>query len=199
MYLIGDIHGRFVEYFEVIKDLEESIQLGDFGLGFGNRNFGDDYYKEEVKKYPNHKFIRGNHDNPQVCNSMPNCLGDFGYIEKLDLFYVAGAYSIDRHIRIEGVDWWKEEELDYATFQKVVDLYEQVKPSIVISHDCPMDVIPYMSGKPIRNSTSSNLNYLFYKHQPKKWYFGHHHLSKDLLIEKTNFICLDIFEIKKIS
>jgi len=204
MYLIGDIHGRFVEYFEIIEELEiikpksESIQLGDLGLGFGIRNFGDDYYKYEIKKYPKHKFIRGNHDNPEVCNSVSNCLGDYGYIKKLDLFYIAGAYSIDQHLRTEGRDWWKEEELTYSQFEKVIKLYKKKKPKIVISHDCPATCIPYLGAIPINNSTSSAFKFMFEEYQPETWVFAHHHKSRDFVIEKTNFICLDTLEIKEI-
>lgn len=42
MYLIGDIHGRFKDYFRLINILpknEKSIQLGDTGIGFPQINY----------------------------------------------------------------------------------------------------------------------------------------------------------------
>lgn len=33
MILIGDVHGKYGQYLNIIKNHEESIQLGDFGFG----------------------------------------------------------------------------------------------------------------------------------------------------------------------
>ena len=57
----------------------------------------------------NHKFIRGNHDDPQACREHPYWIKD-GLIEN-DIMYIGGAWSIDREYRTEGVSWWRDEEL----------------------------------------------------------------------------------------
>ena len=58
MLIIGDVHGKINEYLQLIKNRKHSIQLGDFGVGF-----------VDIPELPiNHRFIRGNHDNPELLN-----------------------------------------------------------------------------------------------------------------------------------
>ena len=102
--LVGDVHGKFHRYEKLIKDCDASIQVGDFGVGFFYI-FGDHRVPmanppyDSIKK-GNHRFIRGNHDNPDVCRRQSYWIPD-GTIEDHVLF-VGGAHSIDRHIRTEG-------------------------------------------------------------------------------------------------
>jgi len=42
---------------------------------------------------PEHKFIRGNHDDPKFCREHPNYLGNFGYLPDDELFFVSGAQT----------------------------------------------------------------------------------------------------------
>jgi hypothetical protein len=40
---------------------------------------------------PEHKFLRGNHDDPKLCGKHPNYLGEYGYLPDDELFFVSGA------------------------------------------------------------------------------------------------------------
>jgi hypothetical protein len=111
----------------------------------------------------------------------------------VSFFYLRGAYSIDRDKRILGVSYWDQEEISYPTAMAAMDLYEAVKPRIVLSHDCPSCVAARM-GIPVseRNATRTLLQSLFEIHQPSLWIYGHHHRDFTVELNGTEFRCLPI-------
>lgn len=174
------------------KNTEMSIILGDVGIGFAFDDFSslpviDDLF-----------FIRGNHDNPKICKEHPNYLGDFGYIDRLDMFFISGAWSIDQHHRTEDIDWWADEELSLYQLEKAVILYETVKPKYVISHDAPLDVVKYLIpnhyklGKTNRTQRALDMMWNKCDWRPNHWFFGHYHISRTDFIEKTKVSCIGI-------
>jgi Icc-related predicted phosphoesterase len=181
MRFIGDVHGKFDDYLDVIAPVAESIQVGDFGAGF----------KPLLEVDMNHRFIRGNHDSPEVCKVSPNWIPDGSFDGKI--FYVGGARSIDAHMRRIGIDWWDDEELSYEKWNTVFDYYEQVQPAIVVSHDAPNDIVlnlfPHINKE--RSKTSMGLQTLLNIFEPKLWIFGHYHVTIDWSIRNTRFICLN--------
>lgn len=191
MWFIGDIHGRFDDYFSVIKklDMDSSLQLGDFGLGFPN--------KEDPKEWNlNHKFIRGNHDNPRICREHPNYLGDYGYLLEQDMYYISGAWSIDASARVEGLNIWKDEELRYDELSKVVEEVKETKPRIIVSHDCPSSIRGELFGfdRFYDTKTGQAFTSIFDSYQPTWWIFGHYHRGKQKRINGTHFVCLQELE-----
>ena len=198
MFFIGDVHGEFVEYKNILDSLPKnsvSIQLGDMGLGFSK--LFDKYYPEN---FPNAYFIRGNHDNPKKCSEYKNYLGDYGYNTNLGVFYISGAFSIDRAFRTEDIDWWKIEELSYFEFNKMIEMYKEIKPDVVISHDCPSIVYHHVvKGDFKNNSTSSALSCAFGEHQPKVWIFAHHHQNVEFVHKETQFYCVDSLNVLEIE
>ena len=70
---IGDVHGKYGRYETILKNSDlPTIQVGDMGVGFFHRDyegtlrpFANPPYDKMVAG--NHRFIRGNHDNPYVC------------------------------------------------------------------------------------------------------------------------------------
>lgn len=196
LYLIGDIHGMISEYYlPIISKLENpSIQVGDVGHGMY------DIRLPEVPKQ--HRFIRGNHDNPELCAKHPNYLGNFGYIKEWDLFYVSGAptppWALGNFLL--GISWWPEEELEMEDCNAALRLYEEVRPRIVVSHTCPQ--IAHIRIMNIKrhathgvNKTAALLQAMFESHAPSMWYFGHYHESRKFNIYKTHFQCLDEAEV----
>lgn len=180
--IIGDVHGRIQDYYAVADDADLSIQIGDMGLGFRGVS---------LEPNPAHRFFRGNHDSPQACRDHPNYMGDWGYDEAFDLFWFAGADSIDRYIRREGVSWWRDEELSVQEFQEALDLYERVRPSVVLSHDGPQDFVATLFGIRDRSRTRQALQAAYELWQPRLWAFGHHHSPRDFVTrEDTRFVCL---------
>ena len=197
--LIGDIHGHWHEYHQLTKDIEyPSIQLGDFGIGFNGNQ-----WEERVVEYHTsgqHRFIRGNHDHPTTCKvAMPGYIQD-GTIEN-GVMFIGGARSFDWQCRTEGVDWWRDEELTYRELDTLISKYEEVKPRVMITHDCPTLAAYYMfikEGNAVAGSnlqltrTAEALQAMFELHQPENWYFGHWHETKTMKINGTTFQCLGI-------
>ena len=199
MLFIGDTHGKFRPLRKICAAVapKKCIQLGDMGLGFGM-----DY---DFPNCENLSFIRGNHDSPKVCRNTSSFLGDFGYLEKEDIFFVSGAFSVDKRFRTIGRDWWEDEELSYEQWERVHKLYEEHKPKIVITHGCPYRMISSICGNPIRSITATGLDALLNIHQPEIWVFAHFHIFKTITEEKTLFVALGELDVwdsdtrKKIS
>ena len=190
---IGDIHGALMLYRTLIANFDGmTIQVGDFGLGFGK-----DRSLPTIKGNDNW-FIRGNHDNPEVCQQHPNYLGDFGYMEDQELFWAGGAESIDQELRTEGVDWWRNEQLTYAQFNEAIQLYEDKKPKIVVTHDCPIDVKTGLIRPMYKNdewsATQQALQMMFQIYAPDLWVFGHYHPRQVTsgYVGGTKFVCIPI-------
>jgi hypothetical protein len=173
-----------------------SIQVGDFGIGFGNNFWHEEVVGKWMKDNPNHRFIRGNHDNPAICKTMPGYIED-GTVEG-DVMYIGGAWSIDHAYRTEGRDWWRDEELSIMEFDRIAKIYEEVKPRVVITHDCPTAVAWEMfiskglslSTSQIKTRTGEYLQFMFEQHKPELWFFGHWHETLTQNILGTEFHCL---------
>jgi hypothetical protein len=216
MYLIGDIHGRFHDYFALLAGLNgTSTQLGDHGWGFPDRPPYDDVDLAQR----GHTFFEGNHDNQSVCSEKANYLGRVGY--RAPVFFIGGGYSIDRFQRTPGVDWWPDEQIDEATLARALDLYKEIKPRIVISHDAPTcaaeTFLKYMISKEredkgyesgyyrskLNGVTLSHMSKwmerMLLAHQPETWVFAHFHSSLDFKIEHcdTQFSVLNELEVRE--
>jgi Icc-related predicted phosphoesterase len=178
----------------MVSEVERSIQVGDFGVGFGG-----DYWHNQANELlqGNHRFIRGNHDDPARCKSMNNYIAD-GTVED-DMMFVGGAWSIDYAWRTEGITWWPDEELSIEEFNRVIDIFNVVRPNIMVTHDAPMIAAQTMfinSGlamfhKPlIPTRTGQALQAMYEIHQPKLWLYGHWHTTIETKIGDTTFICV---------
>lgn len=198
--IVGDIHGKIYDYqaYSLAGWNGPSIQVGDFGIGFAG-----DYWHESVAEWqqanPQHRFIRGNHDNPAQCKTMPGYIND-GVIEN-DVMYIGGAWSIDWAYRREGFDWWKDEELSIEQLNRMYDIYVTVKPRVMITHDAPTDVTYEMfvqsglaiggsNAKKIQTRTGQAFQAMFDAHQPEFWAFGHWHHTMQYKGGRTIFQCI---------
>lgn len=187
--IIGDVHGKTGIFENVIKDAEYSLQLGDFGFRTAwkwlNANCNPD----------NHKILLGNHEEfPHITS---HSIGHYGMhnLAGMEFFFVRGAFSVDKRFRTENVSWWAEEELSFKDLMDALDIYTQVKPDIMITHDCPGNVYGVswdLFKRPwIPNRTSQVLQEMFERHQPKLWIFGHWHLNVATYIKSCFFIGLN--------
>jgi len=189
MRIIGDVHGKIKKYKRIIEDPSYSVQLGDMG------------FKKEYKRLDhsedsrNHRFIMGNHDD---YDNIPEAsLGDFGYsclLGGMTFFFARGAESVDKRYRTSGVDWWDKEEMDIPTGQKALYLYEKTMPTVMLTHDCPLEILSYFvtnSAKERGSRTNQLLQRMFEIHQPMVWFFGHHHQTRSFHLKGTMFQCLD--------
>jgi hypothetical protein len=214
--LIGDVHGRISRppkvrqrnvrdqfprspyqaredqrrtYLGLIQQCTYSIQVGDLGLDYSQLSAVDPAF---------HRVIAGNHDNlPELS---PHFLGDFGThsiplrSSAFDLFFVRGAQSIDIGSRTEGLNWWPHEELTDAQMEAAWGAYRSSKPQLVISHDCPTELVSHVATiatcfEPSR--TNALLQTCLMEHAPSLWIFGHHHRNWSYQHPcGTKFVCL---------
>jgi len=177
---IGDVHGKMDQYLKLIDGVESSVQVGDFGAGFVPLpELGDQ-----------HRFIRGNHDSPEICRSHPGWIRDGAYDG--ECLYIGGAWSIDQQRRTAGINWWPDEELTILEFENIILSAERLCPQTIISHDCPSNVVGQLFGlRPIQTRTQQALDVVLDVCEPKLWIFGHWHQDVDMMINGTRFICLD--------
>jgi len=177
---IGDVHGKFEFYWTIVEKCDESIQVGDMGAGF-----------RTLPKVPmTHRFIRGNHDSPEVCKADPHWIPD-GKVEN-GMMFIGGAWSIDQEWRIPGISWWEDEELSYREFEGLIDKYERVKPEVMVTHDCPTIMAKQVHSHHFDDNsrTREALDTMFEIHCPDLWIFGHHHVSMKGKAGSTDFIAL---------
>lgn len=197
---IGDVHGKFERYKKTIKGVKRSLQVGDFGVGFYNpmteKPYSNPPYDHMARG--EHYFIRGNHDNPNTCKRHPFWIKDGGSaFGRNDIFCIGGALSIDKDRRTEGYDWWHDEELSYAQLCSLMDVYEIVKPKIVVSHECPESVIAricHTQGKfkyDIPSVTRRCFDNFLEIHKPDLWIHGHWHLSAHTMYKGVEVISLN--------
>lgn len=205
MTFIGDLHGKYRQYERIISTCRNSIQVGDMGVGFfyGSLEWPRAAPNPSYDKMINgdHRFIRGNHDNPSVCRRHSQWIPD-GHVEG-DMMFVGGGLSIDRSQRTEGLDWWPDEELSTPELHTIVDLYIKTKPRIMVTHECPesvADIMMAISGRrklDFPSRTRQALQSMFEIHQPDRWIYGHWHVSFDQVIEGTRFVCLNELEARE--
>ena len=221
MRAIGDTHEKVEIYSKLIQGVDKSLQVGDLGLQRAH-----DWVLANVDT-ANHKTVFGNHDYyPYVERehsmghfSYDETTGIFTIrgAKTRDIkgtkwtlvFNEDGTKAIDPDTgkpakkleyfeRIEGVDLFEhDEQLNHQQFADAIDLFEKVKPSVVVSHDCPLDAAialfnPWDGG---RSFTTQGLQACFEIHQPDLWIFGHWHRSKDEKIGGTRFVCLAELEV----
>jgi Calcineurin-like phosphoesterase superfamily domain len=184
---IGDTHAQFPSYLKLVDFPHPTIQVGDFGLGFG---------KPAPEVGPKDRFIRGNHDNPDLCKENSQWIpdGTWEYLTSGEkIMYVGGALSIDRHWRKEGVNWWNEEELTISELYQIIDKYEDAKPQVMVSHDSPENIagILFMGyiKRDFHSRTRQALQSMLDVHQPALWVFGHWHMNRTQKINNTLFVC----------
>ena len=192
--LIGDLHGKYEKYHRILSREEENpytLQIGDFGFKYDTLRNVD---------HTKHLILPGNHDNYDTCYNYKHFLPDFGYMinfNGIDFFYYRGANSIDKQYRTIGIDWWDNEEVKIENFMKARELYRDIKPNIMVTHDCPQDIAMQMlkpGQRVYENMTGWALQELLNIHQPKLWFFGHWHVSRTIQHGDTKFICLNELE-----
>lgn len=202
---IGDVHGKYRPYRELIRGVPRSIQVGDMGVGFlkwphGTPSLNPPY---DAMREGDHRFIRGNHDNPGACKRHTQYIPD-GTVEN-DMMFIGGAVSIDKAYRIEGYSYWSDEELSLAELNQMVDIYATVRPRIMVTHECPEEVSKVLCERAgwakfeIGSRTRQAFQSMFETHKPELWIHGHWHLSMDHVVDGTRFICLAELEYKDID
>lgn len=206
---IGDVHGKTDQYQKKLRQQyggQSTFQIGDMGIGFQ----GTPGLHRDIMDGGDHRWIRGNHDDPQKCRESIGYAGDYGWDPRKNLFWLAGAFSIDYMYRVPGKSWWADEELSYPDLVNAIQLYEKVKPKYVATHEAPTEAatwlltqaVPGFRGEKLRcgdSRTSVALQQMFNFHQPEEWVFGHYHIDKSFLWKGTKFTCVNELSVYTIT
>jgi len=211
MIIIGDVHSKYYEYYDLVKNQKSSFQLGDFGFESSWNKLNYSGLDSNV-----HKVGQGNHDpHALLSKDMPYWTGRFGkqLVDNINMYWIGGALSIDLVYRVGDwlsrernpiyKTWWSNEQLDLFEMEACKKEFLQEKPRIVVSHTCPSSIISsfthnksgnimdhYGWGTSYNDITSQFLQLLWEKHQPEIWLFGHLHHNINVTLNGTNFICL---------
>ena len=196
MKAIGDVHGKFDRYLELIHDPNSTlptIQVGDFGIFTSETREA----LEPLIAPTRHFVIRGNHDNLSELSKMKNIFVPDGTMIYNTLF-IGGASSIDRNLRTAGVDWWPDEQLTHKTTQEILAKIKENDPTVVISHDAPHRIVQEMFGVDSYDNTRMYLDDIYMNCQPDLWIFGHWHKRQRMVKQHpkfrhrdTTFVCLE--------
>ena len=158
IYLVGDTHGDNSYLSEKIEELPKDslvIHVGDFGVGFPEIEWAE--LRAALQEHGSCKLwvIRGNHDDPSkwpcsdfLSDGLENVelISDFSYrkINNLIWFFVGGAVSIDRYLRIKGKDWWPDEIV------KNDPTIHYKKCNVLITHTSPKKCYPHDSKENLK-------------------------------------------------
>ena len=203
--LIADVHGKYDKYLKLTEKHPYTVQIGDFGFNY-------DVLKGINAEY--HRMFFGNHDNYDLMESVidsDHCLGDFGIRELngVKFFFIRGAWSIDgewrrKNIYRLGKTWWEEEELLTKQLEIAINEYTVAKPDIVLSHECPLEIVQYVTNPQftrefgysgiIKTRTNQALQACLDIHRPSLLVFGHYHKNWNSVINGTEFRCLNELE-----
>ena len=208
LYITGDTHGNFdrilkwTETANLNKDKDFLFILGDFGYIWDNKrtSFEKDNL-DFISCLPfTTLFIDGNHENHERLNSMRVVNFSGGKAHKVydsiyhlmrgqvyeiagkRIFTFGGASSIDKHLRTEGISWWKEEEFNYHEANTAYENLNKVgwEVDYVLTHSAPFSIRDklFESNKP--SSTERMLEAMLRNIKFKRWYFGHYHIDKKM-------------------
>lgn len=213
LYVTGDTHGDldfqkildWTEATKLNKDKDYLVILGDFGYVWENKR--DNYEKEKldfISCLPfTTLFIDGNHENHRRLNAMRvvNFMGGKAHkvydsiyhlmrgqvyeIAGKRIFTFGGASSIDKHLRTDGVSWWKEEEFNYREANTAYDNLNKINWEVdyVLTHSAPLSIRDKLFEgnnlyKP--SATERLLEAILRNIKFKRWYFGHYHIDKNM-------------------
>lgn len=135
IYFTGDTHGWYGDHClegrlkRLPEDAEKLIILGDFGVLWDSRFMGSNIAAIQKNKPAEVEilFVAGNHENYDIIKKLPQeekfdsevgVVGHKIYHLKTGNFYningqnyavFGGGLSIDKHLRREGISWWKDE------------------------------------------------------------------------------------------
>ncbi len=229
IYFVGDIHGEFRDLANRIdaRNISDSslIQVGDFRLGFGNRNEEELALKtlNKTLKAGNNLLyvIRGNHDDPSYFEKWQKIgnirlVPDYSILELegYTLFLTGGSVSVDRLQRREGKGYWKDEMFRYEKSKLEFALSQVQKIDIVVTHSAPGEFWPYETSELVksyakrdtsliadltkdREMHSELLEYFTSKFSPSHWYYGHFHAAMTNQYKDLMYFALGEAEIRE--
>jgi predicted phosphodiesterase len=215
IYITGDTHGTidlaklYKRNFKKEGELGENdyvIICGDFGFIWDGDKRDDGRLRHWEQKRYTVLFVDGNHENFEALNKYhvedwhggkvhvirKNVLhlmrGQVFNISGNKFFTFGGALSTDQIQRIEGRDWWKEEEASYKEIHDALSVLDKHNWEVdyVLTHAAPEKIVLNRISKivnlyKLESSTERFLDEVYSNLKFKHWFCGHYHLDVDLL------------------
>ncbi|MFI3141330.1 MAG: metallophosphoesterase [Clostridia bacterium] len=207
---------------KTLTQTDKLIICGDFGYVWSGSDEEEKFLDYMAKKPYQILFIDGNHENfsllngsypvQQYCggnvhiirkgeNNQPKIIhlmrGQIFEIENKKIFTMGGAYSIDKHLRIPQISWWKEElPTDNEMKEAISNLnLHGNKIDYIFTHTAPIDTTKIMGYDqneeyPLNNFLEWIRESTTYTH----WWFGHFHMDKRNICKEQTAIWLDVRE-----
>lgn len=232
---IGDIHGEFPTLRFTLNNYIKKYNLTNTAfIVCGDCGFFKDtlsLWKQKCQKkidnilsLSNNELylFRGNHDNPLwftdnteeiIGNSQTiKVLKDYDILESNvygKILIIPGAISIDRSLRIKGLDWWEDEGILKLSDDELRSIE---KINIIMSHSLPyftkLSTLQLEAFENREKYFGSQFNLLssdleidiqyLIKVQSfvnaTQWISGHYHMSSENIINDVKYISLDIME-----
>lgn len=201
LIVTGDIHGDFSYLNKLINKKKPDMIwcCGDFGYWPNHSNIKQlSFIKPQDTKilwcdgnHEDHWALRDREKNEIVPNVIYMPRGSIYTLpDNRNVMFFGGAESIDKEIRTEGIDWFREEIITQKDF---IDLPD-VDIDIFITHTCPLELVDTMKERyTCKDIEPSNiaLSELWKIYKPKTWIFGHWHTYLNIQMNGTDFYCLD--------
>ena len=224
IYVTGDMHGElerlYDREFRKLKSGDILIICGDFGYIFD----GSKTEKEVISYLATRKFITafvdGTHDNLEKINRCRTTVWKGGMVHRIKgnllhlmrgqifdidgtrIFTFGGGESIDKDMRVEPGNWWREEEptpLEMAEGAKRLDEVG-CKVDYIVTHEPPSLV---KSAMLLRRGNADRVNKLngYFEEisrscEFKHWYFGSLHEDK-VITERYSCVFRKVLPLKK--
>ena len=187
--LVGDLHNQFNDLIVLINKKHPDIVIccGDFG--YWPRWTRSQKLSEIKPQGAKIYWIDGNHEDhwslrDRVTDELEKDIIYMprGSTMKLDdgrnILFMGGAFSIDKDMRREGWDWFREETISDSDMRNLPD----EKVDIFITHTCPSELVDTMiKYYPEKRGEPSNiaLSELWNQYKPELWIFAHWHYYKE--------------------
>ena len=204
IFVTGDTHGEFTRFsshnFQKGKSLSKDdfvIVCGDFGLIWQNIPSKEEkYWINWLDSKPwTTLFVDGNHSNHPRLNSLEKIekfdgivgkvsdsifhlrRGEIYNIENRSVFCMGGAASYDKHLRVEGISWWKEEIISNDDINNALNHLEGISfIDIIITHTLPKNLVPFYQKE--IDPTTIFLQHIFDNFNWNHWFCGHWHFDE---------------------
>lgn len=216
---IGDLHGNFnhITWWLKAHHIKNCtlVQVGDFGVGFKPNT--EDYVLQTLNKELGKResillVIRGNHDNPIYFDGNHDYefikfLPDYTdmEIDGLNHLFIGGAISIDRTVRVEGIDYWKNEgfvnDIEKAKSFKNIDVVvthtapnfvSPLKLNGIVMHYAQKDDLLLSDLETERNAITEVFNEIKKNNQLKHHFYGHFHDTAKETVDNCRHVMLNI-------
>ena len=209
IFVTGDTHGQ-ADFDKLLRFARENpnLTLNDFVIIAGDFSaiWDKNTLDRELQPYRELPFTvlfaDGNHENFDILNSYPEEVwrggkvhkiapniihlmrGQVFGIENITVFVFGGAASIDKEVRTEGVDWWRQEQPTQEELEEGLRNLKRhgCKVDYIITHTCCERALRYPPlNTPEMQMQTFPANILLSEFDKtvefKHWYFGHYHFD----------------------